>query len=118
MQASATAPIHFDPSAKPSIGATWTAAETLQARLDAEKAGWFEACDQGGDIREQAEADRDAKFDRLFGLEDAVLAGPINSRFDAAAKLKAVAVWAHRGEKADGGDVRALEQVIAWLVSN
>lgn len=87
------------------IAMIWADAMALHAQLIAER-------DSGSD------ADQEAGYDRLFALEDAVLDGTIHSHADAIAKLKAVAVWWGRGEKADESDGPALAQAIAWLEAN
>ena len=86
----------------PAIAAIWAEAEALKAALVLRR-------------DTATEDDQATGYDVLFEMEDRVLADPIRSRADALAKLKAVAVWRERGEKADGGDVEGLAQVIAWM---
>ena len=86
----------------PAIAAIWAEAEALNAALVLRR-------------DTASEDDQATGYGILYEMEDRVLADPIRSRADALAKLKAVAVWRARGEKADGGDVDGLAQVIAWM---
>ena len=88
--------------AGPAIAAIWAEAEALKAALVLRR-------------DTATEDDQATGYGVLFEMEGRVLADPIRSRADALAKLKAVAVWRERGEKADGGDVDGLAQVIAWM---
>jgi hypothetical protein len=81
------------------IARAWAEAVALCAELLA---------DEGPDERE-------ADWDRYFALKKAALKGPITSRADAAAKLKAVHETIDAGSQTNEHDAAALAQAIAWL---
>ncbi len=55
------------------------------------------------------------EWDLLFQIEELVLCGPIQSKADAIAKLRAVARSVRIGERYDGADWRAIADVTRWL---
>ena len=57
----------------------------------------------------------DEDWKAAFELERAVLIGRIDCLQDAVAKLRGVSISFVQGERVDGADVRALDQVIVWL---
>jgi hypothetical protein len=85
-----------------SLADLWAEAEAMCAVLD------------GGGYADHEEA-AEMEASALFDLEDRVLNGPIQTSPDAAAKLKAVALSAERGDRQDGADQRALLAVVQWL---
>jgi hypothetical protein len=54
-------------------------------------------------------------FERFIALETAILTGPIRSRADALAKLRAVALCIAAGGRTDNADALALDATILWL---
>jgi hypothetical protein len=65
------------------------------------------------------EAEQDPLYDRMYALENAVMVGPIASKADAMAKLRASAgLTFERGDRLDKGDEPAFWQAVAWLEAN
>lgn len=67
------------------------------------------------ETRINASDECDADCVRFCGLEEAILACPVNSMDDALAILCVVGVTAERGQRADEADARAYQRVIAWM---
>jgi hypothetical protein len=57
----------------------------------------------------------DIALERMFALEDRILAAPINSMEGALAVLCAVGLTTERGERTDGSDEEAYQRVLAWM---
>ena len=87
------------------ISEHWTEAVALTAHLEANPPP-----DDG------STAPGAAEWNGVFELEGAVIHGPITSRADAIAKLKAVNLYvAERGRRTDDAEGQAIAAVIEWM---
>lgn len=60
----------------------------------------------------------DAAYERLFALTTYVLRGPIRSKADAIAKLRAVGTSLERGMRGDGSEAISQQDAISWLATH